>query len=201
MRFKTGSLSRSLAVFGLGIWLVSTLALTVYPLDAATPPGEAPPLDLTVLIPFASTIEAVADSGDRPMTPEEYQAARERIARDFDIPIEEVELDPVFRGPGEGVILKDIVGNVLVFVGFGILVSVAFPAARSLKRVLLLSVGISLLIEASQAAFGLGIPVIDDVIYNAAGGLVGFALYSVVTPNASRSWASDGPSEAPDSLR
>ncbi len=139
VRPKASSWSRPLAIVALGVWLVSTLALTIYPLDAGTPPTEASALEIEVFIPFASTVDAFANSGDRPMTTSEYQSERERIARDFDIPIEEVELDPVFHGSGAGVIIKDIVGNILVFVGLGLLAPIAALATRSLDRILLLA--------------------------------------------------------------
>ncbi|WP_340384903.1 VanZ family protein [Streptomyces sp. SS7] len=73
--------------------------------------------------------------------------------------------------------VKQIGGNVLLGVPFGILVPVLAPKARGMLRVLLLTASVMLLVEFAQGALITGRAFdIDDVILNTAGALVGYLL-------------------------
>jgi len=73
--------------------------------------------------------------------------------------------------------IKQIGGNILLGVPFGILVPVVAPRARGILRVLLLTATVMLLVEFAQGALVTGRAFdIDDVILNTTGALVGYVL-------------------------
>jgi VanZ family protein len=73
--------------------------------------------------------------------------------------------------------VKQIGGNLLLGVPFGVLVPVVAPRARGLVRVLLLTASVMLLVEFAQGALVTGRAFdVDDVILNTAGALVGYLL-------------------------
>ncbi|MEV0977123.1 VanZ family protein [Streptomyces sp. NPDC049915] len=72
---------------------------------------------------------------------------------------------------------KQIGGNLLLGVPFGVLVPLVAPRARRLLRVLLLTAIVMLLVELAQGAMITGRAFdIDDVILNTTGALVGYLL-------------------------
>ncbi|GKQ33795.1 VanZ family protein [Streptomyces sp. A012304] len=73
--------------------------------------------------------------------------------------------------------VKQIGGNLLLGVPFGVLVPVLAPRARGLVRVLLLTACVMLSVEFAQGALVTGRAFdIDDVILNTAGALIGYLL-------------------------
>ncbi len=73
--------------------------------------------------------------------------------------------------------VKQIGGNVVLGVPFGVLVPVVAPRTRGLLRVLLLTATVMLLVEFAQGAMVTGRAFdIDDVILNTTGALVGYLL-------------------------
>jgi glycopeptide antibiotics resistance protein len=73
--------------------------------------------------------------------------------------------------------VKQIGGNLLLGVPFGVLVPVVAPRARGLLRVLLLTAAVMLLVEFAQGALVTGRAFdIDDVILNTAGALIGYLI-------------------------
>ncbi|MFR0355463.1 VanZ family protein [Streptomyces sediminimaris] len=73
--------------------------------------------------------------------------------------------------------VKQIGGNILLGVPFGILVPVVAPRARGVLRVLLLTALVMLLVEFAQGALITGRAFdIDDVILNTTGALIGYVL-------------------------
>ncbi|MHA5047821.1 VanZ family protein [Streptomyces sp. SD15] len=73
--------------------------------------------------------------------------------------------------------VKQIGGNVLLGVPFGLLLPVLVPRARGILRVLLLTAAVMLLVELVQGALITGRAFdIDDVILNTSGALVGYLL-------------------------
>lgn len=73
--------------------------------------------------------------------------------------------------------VKQIGGNLLLGVPFGVLVPVFAPRARGILRVLLLTATVMLLVEFAQGALITGRAFdIDDVILNTTGALVGWVL-------------------------
>ncbi|MEU9243559.1 VanZ family protein [Streptomyces shenzhenensis] len=79
---------------------------------------------------------------------------------------------PAFRDA-----VKQVGGNILLGVPFGILVPVLAPRARGVLRVLLLTAIVMLLVELAQGALVTGRAFdVDDVILNTTGALVGWVL-------------------------
>lgn len=73
--------------------------------------------------------------------------------------------------------VKQIGGNVLLGVPFGVLVPVIAPRTRGVLRVLLLTASVMLLVEFAQGALVTGRAFdVDDVILNTTGALVGYLL-------------------------
>ncbi|WP_121745511.1 VanZ family protein [Streptomyces sp. E2N166] len=73
--------------------------------------------------------------------------------------------------------VKQIGGNILLGVPFGVLVPVVAPRTRGLLRVLLLTAVVMLLVEFAQGALVTGRAFdIDDVILNTSGALIGYLL-------------------------
>ncbi|MGC5036519.1 MULTISPECIES: VanZ family protein [unclassified Streptomyces] len=73
--------------------------------------------------------------------------------------------------------VKQIGGNILLGVPFGILVPVVAPRTRGILRVLLLTAVVMLLVEFAQGALVTGRAFdIDDVILNTTGALIGYLL-------------------------
>ncbi|MFJ4367367.1 VanZ family protein [Streptomyces chartreusis] len=73
--------------------------------------------------------------------------------------------------------VKQIGGNVLLGVPFGVLVPVIAPRTRGVLRVLLLTATVMLLVEFAQGALVTGRAFdVDDVILNTAGALIGYLL-------------------------
>ncbi|MEU1271604.1 VanZ family protein [Streptomyces sp. NPDC005799] len=71
--------------------------------------------------------------------------------------------------------VKQIGGNILLGVPFGVLIPVVAPRARGLLRVLLLTAVVMLLVEFAQGALVDGRAFdIDDVILNTSGALIGW---------------------------
>jgi glycopeptide antibiotics resistance protein len=73
--------------------------------------------------------------------------------------------------------VKQIGGNILLGVPFGILVPIIAPKTRGLLRILLLTAVVMLLVEFAQGALVEGRAFdIDDVILNSFGALIGYLL-------------------------
>jgi glycopeptide antibiotics resistance protein len=72
---------------------------------------------------------------------------------------------------------RQIGGNLLLGVPFGVLVPVLAPRARGVLRVVLLTASVMLLVEFAQGALVTGRAFdIDDVILNTTGALIGYLL-------------------------
>lgn len=73
--------------------------------------------------------------------------------------------------------IKQIGGNVVLGIPFGVLVPVFAPRARGILKVLLLTATVMLLVEFAQGALITGRAFdIDDVILNTSGALIGWVL-------------------------
>ncbi|MFE2884397.1 VanZ family protein [Streptomyces graminifolii] len=73
--------------------------------------------------------------------------------------------------------IKQIGGNVILGIPFGVLVPVFAPRARGILKVLLLTATVMLLVEFAQGALITGRAFdIDDVILNTSGALIGWVL-------------------------
>ena len=82
---------------------------------------------------------------------------------------------------GGRAVLINLIGNVVAFVPPGLLIPLARPGARSLRRTLLLGLALSLGIEVAQWLAGYRVSDIDDLILNGLGTLGGYGLYRGLT--------------------
>jgi hypothetical protein len=171
----------SLAAFSvLTIWLVATAAITTYPIEVEFDPTPGDRVTMRTFIPFADSIQGFSHTRDRVMTDTEYQAAVEKLAEEMGIPPSEVNLDRVVRGTPISVMLKDTLGNLLLFLPLGVVAPAAL-GVTSWKKLLGIATSLSALIEASQLFLGLGsLASIDDVMYNTTGAMLGFGLARLI---------------------
>jgi glycopeptide antibiotics resistance protein len=72
--------------------------------------------------------------------------------------------------------IRNIVGNILLFLPWGFLAPILFYKTRRFKNVVVSAVLISLFVETTQFIFVVGVADIDDVILNTLGAMVGFYL-------------------------
>ncbi len=175
-RGRRWSAVSALAYVGGVAWLIAALAITIYPIRVSFDPPPWERLEVESLVPLVGTIQSMGQMRDRTMTIEDHAALRAKIATDLEIPIEEVNLPREIHGTDLGVLLRDPVGNLFLFVPLGLVLAVTRGASR--RRVALVAAAISGGIEASQLLFGFGsLASIDDVIFNTAGAVAGFAGY------------------------
>lgn len=75
-------------------------------------------------------------------------------------------------------ILENILGNIIIFVPFGLIL----PAIRNkpIKNIIYLAIFFSAAIEISQFIFGMGSTDIDDLIFNVLGAVIGCFLYTII---------------------
>ena len=175
-RVAAWSPARWLAYGVLSVWLVATLGVTIYPIqDMDVRFWER--WETQSIIPLAGTIESFGNMRDRTMSQDELAALEAKIAADLEIPVDEVNLNPRISGISLSTALRDPVGNLLLFIPFGLFA----PAALHLgywRRVALAAAAISTAIELSQLLFGLGsLASIDDVLFNTLGALLGYATW------------------------
>jgi len=156
----------------------AALAITIYPIDLEAPAAYR--VEVKSFVPLWGTIEAIADSGGYVMTEEEWMARRVELAEEWAVPLAEVNLDRRVHGPGVTAVLKDPIGNVVLFMPLGFLAAVGWAPMRDPRRVLLAGAAVSGGIELSQMLFGLGsLGTIDDVIFNSLGALAGWVPWRV----------------------
>lgn len=77
------------------------------------------------------------------------------------------------------IIVVNLLGNIGAFVPMGFLLPLIFSKCSNSLRVVLISIGVSMFIEIIQYSFGVGAADADDLILNLAGGLAGYAIYSL----------------------
>ncbi len=72
-------------------------------------------------------------------------------------------------------------GNVLLFVPFGFLAPIRWPALVRLRRIVLATLAFGVLIEGLQFAAGFGrVASVSDVLLYAIGGLLGYSLFRAI---------------------
>lgn len=89
-------------------------------------------------------------------------------------------------------LLYNLLGNIVIFIPYGILLGLLSINKRKLSFVdaLLCSFGLSLCLECAQTVFSIGIFDVDDLILNSCGGLIGWiafrlcAKFKVAVPNS-----------------
>lgn len=77
--------------------------------------------------------------------------------------------------------LRNIFGNIALFVPAGALLPVLSKKIGSLKRILILSILTSFFFETLQFLFILGVTDVDDVIYNTIGAFLGYTIYTYLS--------------------
>ncbi|ASA25673.1 VanZ family protein [Paenibacillus donghaensis] len=80
---------------------------------------------------------------------------------------------------GEQFHIKEVRDNVLIFIPFGILLSMLAPKMK-LRSKFLIIFGTSLVLEAMQFVLSIGGTDITDLITNSSGGIIGIALYALL---------------------
>ena len=75
----------------------------------------------------------------------------------------------------------NVIGNVLVFLPYGVFLPKLFQRCRKLMSVLLLSLELSLIIEVTQLFTKIGSFDVDDLLLNTLGGVLGYLIYAVVS--------------------
>lgn len=85
------------------------------------------------------------------------------------------------------VALKNVLGNIFVFVPMGILLAFFFQKL-STKQIVKIGFFISLVIELAQGIIGLGIADVDDLLTNTIGVLLGVILYERLTKSWDHHW-------------
>jgi glycopeptide antibiotics resistance protein len=76
--------------------------------------------------------------------------------------------------------LINVVGNLLAFMPVGVLLPLSRVGPTSAGRVAFVSFGLSLLIESAQYASGRRVADVDDLLLNALGGILGFAVLNLL---------------------
>ncbi len=161
-------------------WLLATLAITIYPITVSFEPTPWERFEIESIVPFAGTIQSLGNMRDRTMSAEEHQALTARLAENLGIPPDEVNLSWQIQGTNPAGVLRDPLGNLVLFLPLGPLAAL-LRRHISWRQVALLAAAISSTIEASQLVFGLGsLASVDDVIFNTIGAVAGFACYRSV---------------------
>lgn len=73
-----------------------------------------------------------------------------------------------------------IVGNILLFIPYGVILAVYYDRMRQWWKILLAGFGTSMLIEALQLLFRCGLFEIDDLFHNTLGCYLGYCLYIII---------------------
>ena len=75
-------------------------------------------------------------------------------------------------------VFQNLIGNILIFLPFGILVPILSRRYKKFWSVTLLSFELSLAVELIQLITKTGSCDVDDILLNTAGGMIGFACYA-----------------------
>ncbi|MBT8216624.1 MAG: VanZ family protein [Acidimicrobiia bacterium] len=172
------NMMKTVAIAGLGVWLVAAFAITIYPIELEAPRADR--FEVKSIVPLWGTIEAIADADGYWMDEDDWMRQRQAIADERGVPVESVNLDRKVHGPGLSVVLKDPIGNTVLFLPLGFLAAFGWQHMRDPKRILMAGAAVSGGIELSQLLFGLGsLGTIDDVIFNTLGALFGWVGWRV----------------------
>lgn len=77
-------------------------------------------------------------------------------------------------------VIMNLLGNVVIFVPFGMLMPVLNRRCRTIWYTVYLSFELSLLVEAIQLVSKVGSFDVDDLMLNTLGGMLGYILYRIV---------------------
>jgi glycopeptide antibiotics resistance protein len=120
---------------------------------------------LAIAGPLAITLVPSGGSGGRSLDLIPLRAAWRRLTNSVDAEAAAVQLG----------------GNVLLFVPFGFVAPIRWPALADLRRILLATLAFGVLLEGLQFAAGFGrVATASDVLLYAIGGLVGYAAFRAI---------------------
>ena len=74
----------------------------------------------------------------------------------------------------------NLIGNILVFVPFGMLLPKSYPGCSKWWRAVYCSVGMVMSIELFQLLSGFGIFDVDDILLNVLGAMLGYSLFAIL---------------------
>ena len=75
----------------------------------------------------------------------------------------------------------NVIGNICVFIPFGMFLPKLFLRCRRFLSVAVLSLGLSLVIEVTQLVTRIGSFDVDDLLLNTVGGILGYIVYRTLT--------------------
>lgn len=75
---------------------------------------------------------------------------------------------------------SNLIGNILVFIPYGILLPVAYMECAKWWKTLLWAVGFVITIEMYQLFSAFGALDVDDILLNVAGAMIGYGIYHVL---------------------
>jgi glycopeptide antibiotics resistance protein len=78
--------------------------------------------------------------------------------------------------PAMGMVIRNLVGNILIFVPLGFFVPL-FRRSSNWMIVLAASLIISFALEAIQGIFGMGVFDVDDILLNTLGAIIGYGIF------------------------
>ena len=94
-----------------------------------------------------------------------------------------IEIRRIFEGMeklGFMYFFRNFIGNIVIFVPFGMLMPCAFDRCAKLWKTALCGFATSFLIESFQLITKIGIFDVDDIIMNTAGVFVGYLIYRLI---------------------
>lgn len=80
---------------------------------------------------------------------------------------------------GNSVFMTQLIGNVIMFIPFGILVPICFQKIRGVQKITLFSFLASLFIETTQLYTHTGLFELVDLLNNTLGGVIGYLIYKI----------------------
>ncbi|MDE7309526.1 MAG: VanZ family protein [Lachnospiraceae bacterium] len=80
---------------------------------------------------------------------------------------------------GNSVFMTQLIGNVIMFIPFGILVPICFQKIRGILKITLISFLASLFIETTQLYTHTGLFELVDLLNNTLGGIIGYLIYKI----------------------
>lgn len=80
---------------------------------------------------------------------------------------------------GNSVFMTQLIGNVIMFIPFGILVPICYQRIRGLLKIILVSFLASLFIETTQLYTHTGLFELVDLLNNTLGGVIGYFIYKI----------------------
>lgn len=102
------------------------------------------------------------------------------MAKVFPFKINLLPLMHLFDYPALSDILKNVIGNVAMFVPIGVIYPIVYKELDSHKKVIFAGVGLSLCIEILQLPYYDRVSDIDDLLLNSLGFVMGYMIYLLI---------------------